>query len=210
MCVSVILHRTNCMCIWTGLPWALNPSKCRQAHSRWLEEQQQLLLQPPSAPDLASATTTLSFLLLAAICAAVSGTLLASGSDDLHIALWDLQSSRPLLQHHTHHSANIFCVKFMPGTGELQHNCNTPLWQADVCLSMACSARSSAQAESQIVQLLYRAWRLYSPLDATSDSARILATRASTGRMRADTWKQWSCQSVLGWAQSQCAAAGSS
>jgi len=47
-----------------------------------------------------------------------AGTLLASGSDDLHIGLWDFHSSKPLLYHSTGHTANIFCVKFMPTTGE--------------------------------------------------------------------------------------------
>eukprot|EP00882_Tetradesmus_deserticola_P025721 GHRQ01028279.1.p2 GENE.GHRQ01028279.1~~GHRQ01028279.1.p2 ORF type:complete len:135 (+),score=32.75 GHRQ01028279.1:694-1098(+) len=46
-----------------------------------------------------------------------SGSLLASGSDDTRICLWDLASSRPLVTHATGHKANIFCVKFMPGTG---------------------------------------------------------------------------------------------
>jgi hypothetical protein len=43
--------------------------------------------------------------------------LLATGSDDLHICLWDLQSSRPIVGHNTGHTANIFCVKFLPTTG---------------------------------------------------------------------------------------------
>ncbi|WIA19127.1 hypothetical protein OEZ85_003775 [Tetradesmus obliquus] len=47
-----------------------------------------------------------------------SGSLLASGSDDTRICLWDLASSSPLATHATGHKANIFCVKFMPGTGD--------------------------------------------------------------------------------------------
>lgn len=51
----------------------------------------------------------------------VAGSLLASGSDDLHISLWDLQSNRPIVGHSTGHTANIFCVKFMPTTGAQTH-----------------------------------------------------------------------------------------
>jgi WD and tetratricopeptide repeat-containing protein 1 len=50
------------------------------------------------------------------VCCA-AGTLLASGSDDTRICLWDLSSSSPVVTQPTGHKANIFCVKFMPGTG---------------------------------------------------------------------------------------------
>lgn len=64
-----------------------------------------------------------------------AGTLLATGSDDLHICLWDLQSSRPIVGHNTGHTANIFCVKFLPTTGwpaqAVQHIC--PASSADAC-----------------------------------------------------------------------------
>eukprot|EP00879_Flechtneria_rotunda_P031703 GHRR01034657.1.p1 GENE.GHRR01034657.1~~GHRR01034657.1.p1 ORF type:complete len:136 (+),score=24.59 GHRR01034657.1:177-584(+) len=49
-----------------------------------------------------------------------SGTLMASGSDDTRICLWDLQKSTPVLAHPSGHTANIFCVRFMPATGDNQ------------------------------------------------------------------------------------------
>lgn len=46
----------------------------------------------------------------------VAGSLLASGSDDMRVCLWDLQSSKPATVISTGHSQNIFCAKFMPGS----------------------------------------------------------------------------------------------
>eukprot|EP00878_Enallax_costatus_P038337 GHUV01043543.1.p1 GENE.GHUV01043543.1~~GHUV01043543.1.p1 ORF type:complete len:183 (+),score=24.75 GHUV01043543.1:726-1274(+) len=42
---------------------------------------------------------------------------MASGSDDLRLCLWDLQSSKPVTTIATGHSQNIFCARFMPTTG---------------------------------------------------------------------------------------------
>ncbi|XP_032828787.1 WD and tetratricopeptide repeats protein 1 isoform X1 [Petromyzon marinus] len=46
------------------------------------------------------------------------GEMLASGSDDQHIILWDPLRHRKLLQMHTGHTANIFSVKFLPHSGD--------------------------------------------------------------------------------------------
>lgn len=43
-----------------------------------------------------------------------SGRLLASGSDDLHIILWDPFKKRRILEFLTPHHGNIFSVKFLP------------------------------------------------------------------------------------------------
>ncbi|XP_075440757.1 WD and tetratricopeptide repeats protein 1-like [Ascaphus truei] len=42
------------------------------------------------------------------------GDLLASGSDDQHMILWDPFHHKKLLSMHTGHTANIFSVKFLP------------------------------------------------------------------------------------------------
>ncbi|KAM3935853.1 WD and tetratricopeptide repeats protein 1 isoform 1-T1 [Leptodactylus fuscus] len=46
------------------------------------------------------------------------GDLLASGSDDQHMMLWDPFRHKKLLSMHTGHTANIFSVKFLPHTGD--------------------------------------------------------------------------------------------
>lgn len=47
-----------------------------------------------------------------------TGDLLVSGSDDLHICVWDLAAGYKLrCRHRTKHSDNIFCTRFMPSTG---------------------------------------------------------------------------------------------
>ncbi|XP_018100480.1 WD and tetratricopeptide repeats 1 L homeolog isoform X2 [Xenopus laevis] len=46
------------------------------------------------------------------------GNLLASGSDDQHMMLWDPFHHKKLLSMHTGHTANIFSVKFLPHSGD--------------------------------------------------------------------------------------------
>ncbi|XP_069080181.1 WD and tetratricopeptide repeats protein 1 isoform X1 [Pleurodeles waltl] len=46
------------------------------------------------------------------------GDLLASGSDDQHIIVWDPLLHKKLLSMHTGHTANIFSVQFLPQTGD--------------------------------------------------------------------------------------------
>ena len=43
------------------------------------------------------------------------GDRIASGSDDLHIILWDWQRNRSLLRFNTGHRANVFQSKILPG-----------------------------------------------------------------------------------------------
>uniref|UniRef100_A0A4W3K9H9 DDB1 and CUL4 associated factor 8 n=1 Tax=Callorhinchus milii TaxID=7868 RepID=A0A4W3K9H9_CALMI len=47
-----------------------------------------------------------------------SGTCLASGSDDLHVIVWDWASQRERLRFHTGHKSNVFQAKFLPNTGD--------------------------------------------------------------------------------------------
>ncbi|XP_077432868.1 WD and tetratricopeptide repeats protein 1 isoform X2 [Vanacampus margaritifer] len=46
------------------------------------------------------------------------GDLLASGSDDQHVIVWDPFRLKKLTTMHTGHSANIFSVKFLPHSGD--------------------------------------------------------------------------------------------
>ncbi|CAG5115618.1 unnamed protein product [Candidula unifasciata] len=46
------------------------------------------------------------------------GTLLASGSDDLNIILWNWQRARPSLIYDSGHRSNVFQAKFMPFSGD--------------------------------------------------------------------------------------------
>ncbi|CAL1531774.1 unnamed protein product [Lymnaea stagnalis] len=46
------------------------------------------------------------------------GTLLASGSDDLNIVLWNWQRARPSLIYDSGHRSNVFQAKFMPFSGD--------------------------------------------------------------------------------------------
>lgn len=47
-----------------------------------------------------------------------SGSLLISGSDDTKVNIWDYGSRKLIHSIDTGHSANIFCTKFMPETGD--------------------------------------------------------------------------------------------
>lgn len=47
-----------------------------------------------------------------------TGKILASGSDDLHIVLWDPFRKRRILKFLTPHHGNIFSVKFLPCSGD--------------------------------------------------------------------------------------------
>ncbi|GJP83485.1 hypothetical protein CLOP_g13631 [Closterium sp. NIES-67] len=47
-----------------------------------------------------------------------SGSLLLSGSDDFMVNVWDYNSRRLLHSVDSGHSGNIFCVRFMPDTGD--------------------------------------------------------------------------------------------
>uniref|UniRef100_A0A0D6QXS2 Anaphase-promoting complex subunit 4 WD40 domain-containing protein n=1 Tax=Araucaria cunninghamii TaxID=56994 RepID=A0A0D6QXS2_ARACU len=46
------------------------------------------------------------------------GSLLVSGSDDARVNIWSYASKKLLHSIDTGHSANIFCCKFIPGTGD--------------------------------------------------------------------------------------------
>ncbi|XP_060756511.1 WD and tetratricopeptide repeats protein 1 [Neoarius graeffei] len=46
------------------------------------------------------------------------GDVLASGSDDQHVMVWDPLRHRKLMSMHTGHAANIFSVKFLPHSGD--------------------------------------------------------------------------------------------
>lgn len=48
-----------------------------------------------------------------------NGSLLASGSDDLKVILWDWPVGKQLLAFETKHRGNIFQSKFMPLSGDL-------------------------------------------------------------------------------------------
>ncbi|GFT02026.1 DDB1- and CUL4-associated factor 8 [Nephila pilipes] len=43
-----------------------------------------------------------------------TGTRLVSGSDDLHVIVWDWTVSEPVLEYRSGHQANVFQTKFMP------------------------------------------------------------------------------------------------
>lgn len=49
-----------------------------------------------------------------------TGTLLASGSDDLKVMLWDWsqQMDTPLVAYHSGHRSNVFQTKFLPNSGD--------------------------------------------------------------------------------------------
>lgn len=47
-----------------------------------------------------------------------SGEMLASGSDDLHVVLWDWARGRMMAKYDTGHVANVFQAKFMPHTSD--------------------------------------------------------------------------------------------
>lgn len=47
------------------------------------------------------------------------GSLLASGSDDLKVILWDWPIGKQLLSFETKHRGNIFQSKFMPLSGDM-------------------------------------------------------------------------------------------
>lgn len=47
------------------------------------------------------------------------GSLLASGSDDLKVVLWDWHNGKDLLQFETKHRGNVFQCKFLPLSGDL-------------------------------------------------------------------------------------------
>ncbi|KAJ7516416.1 hypothetical protein O6H91_22G057700 [Diphasiastrum complanatum] len=47
-----------------------------------------------------------------------TGSLLLSGSDDTRANIWDYATQKLLYSVDTGHSANIFCIKFMPETGD--------------------------------------------------------------------------------------------
>ncbi|XP_070551794.1 DDB1- and CUL4-associated factor 8-like [Ptychodera flava] len=46
------------------------------------------------------------------------GNLLATGSDDLEIVLWDWARNKPNLVYHSGHKSNVFQAKFMPYSGD--------------------------------------------------------------------------------------------
>ncbi|XP_072049225.1 DDB1- and CUL4-associated factor 8-like [Amphiura filiformis] len=47
-----------------------------------------------------------------------SGSLLASGSDDLEVVLWDWAKKKPVLVYESGHRSNVFQAKFMPFSGD--------------------------------------------------------------------------------------------
>ena len=48
------------------------------------------------------------------------GETLLSGSDDTRVCIWDTNTLRCRTVLDTGHSANIFCVRYMPNTGTRQ------------------------------------------------------------------------------------------
>jgi len=48
-----------------------------------------------------------------------SGTLLASGSDDLNIIVWDWSLAKPLINYDSGHRGNVFQAKFLPLCGDM-------------------------------------------------------------------------------------------
>lgn len=48
-----------------------------------------------------------------------NGSLLASGSDDLNVVVWDWPVGKPLVSFDTKHKGNVFQCKFMPLSGDL-------------------------------------------------------------------------------------------
>lgn len=50
-----------------------------------------------------------------------NGTLLASGSDDLEIVIWDWKMGNPLMSYESKHRSNVFQSKFMPLSGDDLH-----------------------------------------------------------------------------------------
>lgn len=64
-----------------------------------------------------------------------------SGSDDTHVSLWNLGREKKNVHHlRTGHSLNIFCVRFMPSTGQpsmLLESVSAPCnaLQTGVCLT---------------------------------------------------------------------------
>lgn len=56
--------------------------------------------------------------LLSAECLAHAGETLLSGSDDTLMGVWDVEQRKLRCSVRTGHTANIFCTKHMPATGE--------------------------------------------------------------------------------------------
>ena len=52
-------------------------------------------------------------------CCCCAGTKLLSGSDDTLLGVWDVARRKKIKALRTGHTANIFCTRFMPGTGAL-------------------------------------------------------------------------------------------
>lgn len=48
-----------------------------------------------------------------------NGTLLASGSDDLNVVIWDWPTGKPVVSFDTKHRGNVFQSKFLPLSGDL-------------------------------------------------------------------------------------------
>jgi WD repeat-containing protein 42A len=48
------------------------------------------------------------------------GTLLASGSDDFHVCVWDWAKNTLVLKFDSGHKSNVFQTKFVPYTGDTQ------------------------------------------------------------------------------------------
>jgi WD40 repeat protein len=122
---------------------------------------------------------------------APAGSLLCSGSDDLHICLWDVCSGRhtssnsssgssmsPLLRYHTGHSANIFCVKFMPTTGQ----------RLGIVRSMRCCGASRPLGPSHALAKSTRphapCTHAHHPGSAGDSSQPIIATCAGDEQVR--------------------------
>ena len=72
----------------------------------------------PSAPSHRSCKSRSLLRALSCFRCRHVGSLLGTGSDDLHLNLYSIPSGELLKRYDTHHTANIFCVKFLPYTGK--------------------------------------------------------------------------------------------
>lgn len=95
---------------------------------------------------------------------APAGSLLCSGSDDTQVCVWSMDRRRLRTSMLTGHSANIFCTRFVPGTGALPRSLR-PL------LSVAVSCSGHLARTSHRL-----AWRPESDCMPGRDAKRLLGS----------------------------------